>query len=39
MDIVEYSSYFRNSDCVEDLEKIKNSNDLDYRKKILKQIK
>ena len=39
MDIVEYSSYFRNSDCIEDLEKIKNSNDLDYRKKILKQIK
>ena len=39
IDIVEYSSYFRNSDSLEDLEKIKQSNDLNYIKKILKQIK
>jgi hypothetical protein len=39
IDIVEYSSYFRNSDSLEDLEKIKKSNDLNYIKKIFKQIK
>ena len=39
MDIVEYSSYFRKSDSLEDLEKIKKSNDLNYIKKIFKQIK
>ena len=39
MDIVEYSSYFRNSDSIEDLEEIKKSKDLNFIKKIFKQIK
>lgn len=39
MDIVEYSSYFRNVDCIEDLEEIKKSKDLNFIKKIFKQIK
>ena len=39
MDIVEYSSYFRNSDSIEDLDEIKKSKDLNFIKKILKQIK
>ena len=30
MDIVEYSSYFRSNDCLEDLELVKKSNDLNY---------
>ena len=39
MDIVEYSSYFRKSDSIEDLEEIKNSKDLNFIKNIFKQIK
>ena len=39
MDIVEYSSYFRNADSIEDLVEIKKSKDLNFIKKILKQIK
>lgn len=39
MDIVEYSSYFRNIDCLEDLASIKQSKDLNFIKKIFKQIK
>ena len=39
MDIIEYSSYFRNRDSIEELKKIKESNDLNYIKKIFKQIK
>ena len=39
MDIVEYSSYFRNSNSLMDLEEIKNAKDLNYIKKIFKQIK
>ena len=39
MDIIEYSSYFRNIDSIEELKKIKESNDLNYIKKIFKQIK
>ncbi len=39
MDIVEYSSYFRNSDSFEDLEEIKKSKDLNFIKNIFKQIK
>ena len=39
MDIVEYSSYFRNSDSIEDLEEIKKSKDLNFIKNIFKQIK
>jgi len=39
MDIVEYSSYFRDSDSIEDLEEIKKSKDLNFIKKIFKQIK
>ena len=39
IDIVEYSSYFRNSDSIEELEEIKKSKDLNFIKKILKQIK
>ena len=38
MDIVEYSSYFRNSDSIEDLEEIKKSKDLNFIKNIFKQI-
>ena len=39
MDIVEYSSYFRGNDSIEDLEEIKKSKDLNFTKKIFKQIK
>jgi len=39
MDIVEYSSYFRKSDSIEDLEEIKKSKDLNFIKNIFKQIK
>ena len=39
MDIVEYSSYFRSSDSIEDLEEIKKSKDLNFIKNIFKQIK
>ena len=39
IDSVEYSSYFRNSDSIEDLEEIKKSKDLNFIKKIFKQIK
>ena len=39
MDIVEYSSYFRNIDSIEDLEEIKKSKDLNFIKKLFKQIK
>ena len=39
MDIVGYSSYFRNIDSIEDLEEIKKSKDLNFIKKIFKQIK
>ena len=39
IDIVEYSSYFRNTDSIEDLKEIKKSKDLNFIKKIFKQIK
>ena len=39
IDIVEFSSYFRDSDSHKDLEEIKKSKDLNFIKKILKQIK
>lgn len=39
MDIVGYSSYFRNIDSIEDLAEIKKSKDLNIIKKIFKQIK
>ena len=39
MDIVEYSSYFRKSDSIEDLDEIKKSKDLNFIKNIFKQIK
>ena len=39
IDIVEYSSYFRSNDCLEDLELVKKSNDLNFIKNIFKQIK
>ena len=39
MDILEYSSYFRNNDSLIDLEEIKKSKDLDFIKKIFNQIK
>ena len=39
MDIVEYSSYFRDSRCMEDLQEIEKSKDFDFVIKILKQIK
>ena len=39
MDIVEYSSYFRDSRCIEDLQEIEQSKDFDFVIKILKQIK
>ena len=39
MDILEYSSYFRNKDSIKELEEIKKSKDLNFIKKILKQIK
>ena len=39
MDIVEYSSYFRDSRCMEDLQEIEKSKDFGFITKILKQIK
>ena len=39
MDIVEYSSYFRDSRCMEDLQEIEKSKDFGFIIKILKQIK
>ena len=39
MDIVEYSSYFRDSRCMEDLQEIEKSKDFGFVIKILKQIK
>jgi len=39
IDIVEFSSYFRDSDSHKDLEEIKKSKDLNFIKKIFKQIK
>ena len=39
MDIVEYSSYFRDSCCMEDLQEIEKSKDFGFVIKILKQIK
>ena len=39
MDIVEYSSYFRDSRCMEDLQEIEQTKDFDFVIKILKQIK
>ncbi len=39
MDIVEYSSYFRDSRCMEDLQEIEKRKDFDFVIKILKQIK
>ena len=39
LDILEYSSYFRNKDSIKELEEIKKSKDLNFIKKILKQIK
>lgn len=39
MEILEYSSYFRNNDSLIDLDEIKKSKDLDFIKKIFNQIK
>ena len=39
MDIVEYSSYFRDENCMEDLKEIEKFKDFEYIKKILQQIK
>ncbi len=39
MDIVEYSSYFRDSRCIEDLKEIEKSKDFEFVIQILKQIK
>ena len=39
IDIVEYSSYFRDKNCMEELKEIEESKDFEYIKEILQQIK